>query len=129
VLAWASVRPIRHSCSDNRRYVQGQIDHAGSGLSLTAGKTVVELEDFVVDPGGSVLTGKVSVNGKEAVPSAPLFFLDGSTLNPLKAKDNGTAVLQGTTVKLKAEAADLLKIDALEEGLVIGVATITVNTA
>jgi len=37
------------------------------------------------------------------------------------------------TVKLKAEAADLLnktfKIDALEEGLVIGVATITVNTA
>jgi len=113
-------------------YVQGQIDHAGSGLSLTAGKTVVELEDFVVDPGGSVLTGKVSVNGKEAVPSAPLFFLDGSTLNPLEAKDNGTAVLQGATVKLKAEAADLLnqtfKIDALEAGLVIGVATITVNT-
>jgi len=37
------------------------------------------------------------------------------------------------SVKLKAEAADLLnktfKIDALEEGLVIGVATITVNTA
>ncbi len=94
---------------------------------------MVELEDFVVDPGGSVLTGKVSVNGKEAVASAPLFFLDGRTLNPLEAKDNGTAVLQGTTVKLKAEAADLLnktfKIDALEEGLVIGVATITVNTA
>jgi hypothetical protein len=105
----------------------------GSGLSLTAGKTMVELEDFVVDPGGSVLTGKVSVNGEEAVASAPLFFLDGRTLNPLKAKDDGTAVLQGTTVKLKAEAADLLnktfKIDALEEGLVIGVATITVNTA
>jgi hypothetical protein len=113
-------------------YVQGMIDHDGSGLSLTAGKTKVELEDFVVDPGGSVLTGKVSVNGKEAVPSAPLFFLDGRTLNPLEAKDNGTAVLQGTTVKLKAEAAELLnqtfKIDALKAGLVIGVATITVNT-
>ncbi|MBA2516346.1 MAG: hypothetical protein H0V22_03375 [Solirubrobacterales bacterium] len=113
-------------------YVQGIIDHDGSGLSLTAGKTKVELEDFVVDPGGSVLTGKVSVNGKEAVPSAPLFFLDGRTLNPLEAKDNGTAVLQGTTVKLKAEAAELLnqtfKIDALKAGLVIGVATITVNT-
>ncbi len=114
-------------------YVQGKIDHDGSGLSLTAGKTKVELENFVVDPGGSVLTGKVSVNGKEAVPSAPLFFLDGRTLKPLEAKDNGTAVLQGTTVKLKAEAADLLnktfKIDALQEGMVIGVATITVNAA
>lgn len=113
-------------------YVQGMIDHDGSGLSLTAGKTKVELEDFVVDPGASVLTGKVSVNGKEAVPSAPLFFLDGRTLKPLEAKDNGTAVLAGTTVKLKAEAADLLnktfKIDALKPGLVIGVATITVNT-
>jgi hypothetical protein len=42
-------------------------------------------------------------------------------------------VLQGTTVKLKQEAADLLNqtfgTDALKAGLVIGVATITVNTA
>jgi hypothetical protein len=41
-------------------------------------------------------------------------------------------VLQGTTVKLKAEAADLLNetfgITALEEGLEIGTAKITVNT-
>ena len=113
-------------------YVQGSIEHDGSGLSLTAGDTKVELTDFVVDPGASVLTGKVSVNGKVAVESAPLFFLDGRTLEPLEAKDNGTAVLQGTTVKLKQEAADLLndtfKIDALKAGLVIGVATITVNT-
>ena len=113
-------------------YVQGKIDHQGSGLSLTAGGTKVDLEDFVVDPGTSTLTGKVSVNGKEAAASAPLFFLDGRTLKPLESKDNGTAVLEGTTVKLKQEAADLLnktfKIDALKAGLVIGVATITVNT-
>jgi len=113
-------------------YVQGAIEHNGSGLSLTAGDTKVELTDFLVDPGKSVLTGKVSVNGEVAAESAPLFFLDGRTLNPLEAKDDGTAVLQGTTVKLKAEAADLLnqtfKIDALTEGLVIGIATITVNT-
>ncbi|MBA2645014.1 MAG: hypothetical protein H0U80_06165, partial [Solirubrobacterales bacterium] len=87
---------------------------------------------FMVDPGKSVLTGKVSVDGEVAAESAPLFFLDGRTLEPLEAKDNGTAVLQGTTVKLKAEAAELLNstfgIEALEEGLVIGVATITVNT-
>ncbi len=113
-------------------FVQGRIDHEGSGLSLEAGGKKVELTDFVVDPGKSVLTGRVTVDGEEAAPSAPLFFLDGRTLNPLEAKDDGTAVLQGTTVKLKAEAAELLNqtfaIDALEEGLVIGVATITVNT-
>ena len=114
-------------------YVQGRIDHDGSGLSLTAGDTKVELTDFVVDPGKSVLTGTVSVNGEEAVPSAPLFFLDGRTLEPLKTGSNGTAILEGTTVKLKAEAAQLLndtfKIDALEEGLVIGVAKITINAS
>ena len=114
-------------------YVQGSIDHSDSGLSLTGGGKTVELTDFVVDPGKSVLTGTVTVDGKEAAANAPLFFLDGRTLEPLEAKDNGTAVLQGTTVKLKAEAAELLnqtfEVDALEEGLEIGVATITVNTA
>src|SRR3954468_10828109 len=114
-------------------YVQGEIDHEGSGLSLTGGGKKVELTDFVIDPGKSVLTGNVSVDGKEAAAGAPLFFLDGRTLEPLKANDNGTAVLEGTTVKLKQEAADLLNqtfgTDALKAGLVIGVATITVNTA
>jgi hypothetical protein len=115
-------------------FVQGRVDHDGSGLSLTAGDTTVELENFVVDPGTSTLTGKVSVNGEEAAASAPLFFLDGRTLNPLQVNEQqGTAVLEGTTVKLKKEAADLLnetfKIDALEEGLVIGIAKITVNVA
>jgi hypothetical protein len=114
-------------------FVQGKIDHAGSGLSLTAGATEVSLEDFVVDPGTSTLTGKVLVDGKEAAASAPLFFLDGRTLQPLKTVDGGKqAVLQGTTVKLKQEAADLLnktfKIDALKAGLKIGVAKITVDT-
>jgi hypothetical protein len=114
-------------------YVQGEIDHAGAGLSLEGGGKRVELTDFVVDPGESVLTGKVSVDGEVAAESAPLFFLDGRTLNPLEVDEgNGTAVLAGTTVKLKAEAAELLNttfgVDALEEGLVIGVAEITVNT-
>jgi hypothetical protein len=113
-------------------YVQGQIDHDGSGLSLTGGGKTVELTDFVVDPGKSVLNGKVTVDGEVAAESAPLFFLDGRTLEPLRTTDDGRAVLEGTTVKLKAEAADLLNqtfgVDALEEGLVIGVAKITVNT-
>ena len=114
-------------------YVQGMIAHDGSGLSLTGGGKTVELTDFAVDPGKSVLTGKVSVDGAVAAESAPLFFLDGRTLKPLQANDDGTAVLEGTTVKLKAEAADLLNqtfgVEALTEGLVIGIAKITVNTA
>ena len=109
------------------------IDHDGSGLSLTGGGKKVELTDFEVDPGKSVLTGKVTVDGAVAAESAPLFFLDGRTLKPLETNDNGTAVLEGTTVKLKQEAADLLNqtfgTEALKAGFVIGVAKITVNTA
>lgn len=113
-------------------YVQGMIAHDGSGLSLAGAGKTVELTDFSVDPGKSVLTGKVAVDGEVAAESAPLFFLDGRTLKPLRTGD-GTAVLEGTTVKLKQEAADLLNqtfgTDALAGGFVVGVAKITVNTA
>lgn len=74
----------------------------------------------------------MTVDGEVAAESAPLFFLDGGTLEPLEVMDaEGTAVLQGTTVELKAEAAELLNdtfdVDALEGGLTIGTATITVE--
>jgi hypothetical protein len=113
-------------------FVQGEIDHAGSGLQLEGGGKTVRLTDFKIDPGASVLTGKVTVDGKEAAADAPLFFLDGRTLQPLKTNDDGTAVLQGTTVKFKDESAELLDktfaTDALKGGLEVGVAKITVNT-
>ncbi len=113
-------------------FVQGSIDHSGSGLQLKGGGKTVRLTDFVIDPGASVLTGKVTVDGEEAAASAPLFFLDGRTLKPLEAKDDGTAVLEGTTVKFKDESAKLLNdtfgVDALEGGLEVGVAKITINT-
>ena len=112
-------------------YVQGMLMHDGSGLSLAAGGKTVELTDFMVDPGKSVLTGTVTVDGQEAAADAPLFFLDGRTLEPLRSGEE-TAVLEGTTVKLKKEAADLLNetfgIQDLQEGLVIGVAKITLDT-
>ena len=115
--------------SSVRPYVQGIIDHEGSGLSLEAGGTLVELTDFVVDPGTSELTGTVSVDGKEAATDALLFDLDGSTLMPLEPTSDG-GILEGSGVLLSADAAKLLndtfKIDALKEGLPIGVAKITV---
>ena len=119
--------------SGYKPYVQGTVFHQGSGLSLTAGGTTVELTNFTIDPGTpSRLFGDVSVNGELAVASAPLFDLDGSTLNP-PAMEGTDAVLQGTEVLLSAEAAELLNTtfgtDALAGDFLIGTATITVPTA
>jgi hypothetical protein len=115
-----------------RPYVQGTIEHDDSGLSLSSGKTTVELTDFVIDPGTSELFGTVSANGEVAAENAKLFDLDGSTLNPLEVNDgNGTAVLEGTTVLLSDDAAALLndtfKTDALAGGFPIGISEITVQ--
>ena len=67
-------------------YVIGQIQHEGSGLSLAAGGTKVELTNLNVDPGVSRVYGDVTVNGKVAASSAYLFKLDGRTLNPLASR-------------------------------------------
>ncbi|MCW2615603.1 MAG: hypothetical protein JWN08_2597 [Frankiales bacterium] len=113
-------------------FVTGSIEHEGSGLQLTGGGKVVKLEDFVVDPGTSTLTGKVTVDGAVAFESAPLFFLDGSTLMPLDTTSTpGSAVLEGTTVSLTKEAAEALNgvfgTDALAEFFKVGVAKITLE--
>ncbi len=112
-------------------FVRGEIVHEGSGLSLEAGDTKVELEDFVVNPGNSKLTGTVSANGEVAAEGAELFFLNGSTLEPLKTKGD-QAILEGTEVTLTQDAAELLnktfEVDAFEKGLPIGEAKITLNT-
>ncbi len=112
-------------------YVQGDIQHNGSGLSLTAGSTIVQLQNFDIDPGGSRLYGDVSVNGTLAAKHAYLFNLDGSTLQPLET-GNGTATLTGTRVLISPDAAPLLdktfNTTAVKAGLLVGVATIVVNT-
>ncbi|MFC6046001.1 hypothetical protein [Nocardioides hankookensis] len=112
-------------------YVIGQIQHEGSGLSLTAGGTKVELTNFNVDPGASRVYGDVSVNGKVAASSVFLFQLDGRTLEPLKTEGN-TAILEGTKVEISEDAAPLLndtfKTDAVKPGLLVGIAKITVDT-
>ncbi|MFC5140092.1 hypothetical protein ACFPK1_17760 [Actinomycetospora rhizophila] len=114
-------------------YVQGRIEHDGSGLSLTKGDTKVELTDFVIDPGNpATLSGKVSAGGQTLAESAVLFDLDGSTLQPITTDAAaGTATLTGTTVRLSQDAAAALNqafgTQAIQGGLTIGVATIVVN--
>ncbi|MDQ6937999.1 MAG: hypothetical protein M3140_09870 [Actinomycetota bacterium] len=113
-------------------FVQGDIQHDGSGLSLTAGATKVELTNFDIDPGASKLYGRVSVNGKVAVAKAYLFNLDGTTLKALQTPTADTAVLEGTKVEMSPDAAGLLnqtfKTSAVKAGLVVGIAKITVAT-
>jgi hypothetical protein len=113
-------------------YVQGDVQHNGSGLSLTAGATSVQLQNFDIDPGkNSTLYGDVSVNGTVAVKHADLFTLDGSTLQPITESGN-TATLTGTRVLISSTAAGLLnktfKTTKVPTGLLVGVATIVVNT-
>lgn len=112
-------------------YVVGQIHHEGSGLSLTAGDTEVELTNLNVDPGVSRVYGDVLVNGEVAAASAYLFKLDGSTLKPLQT-EGSTAILEGTEVSISEDAApvlnDVFKTDAVKPGLLVGIAKITVNT-
>jgi hypothetical protein len=112
-------------------YVIGQIQHEGSGFSLTAGDTKVEITNLNVDPGVSRVYGDVSVNGKQAASSAFIFQLRGATLKPLQVEGD-TAVLEGTKVFVSPVAAGLLndtfKTDAVTDQLLVGVAKITVNT-
>ena len=113
-----------------RPYVQGEIDHRGSGISLTAGDKKVELTNFVIDPGdGSHLSGDVSLNGTSVVKGATLFTLDGSTLKPLSMDGDGNAVLEGTRVLVSPDAAALLDktfgTTAVTDQLLVGIAKIT----
>jgi hypothetical protein len=115
-----------------RPYVQGTVEHDGSGLSLTAADgTVVELSDFRIDPGESKLYGTVTANGTVAAQGAYLFDLHGGTLEPLRMEGTD-AVLEGTTVHVSPDAAALLNqtfdTDAVEDEMLVGVATITVAT-
>jgi hypothetical protein len=114
-------------------YVQGTVDHQGSGFTLAAGGKTVGLQNFVIDPGdNSKLTGDVTLNGKSVVKNAKLFDLDGSTLQTPTISSAGVATLTGTTVYLSQDAASLLNktfgITALKggdkTGTKIGVATI-----
>jgi hypothetical protein len=99
-------------------YILGSIQHEGSGLALSAGATKVNLTDFVVDPGNSMLYGTVGDMVK-----VPLLFLDGT--NVQVSMEGGNVVLQGTVAKLTDTAAGALntafKTSAIKPGTPLGV--------
>lgn len=114
-----------------RPYVQGEIDHDGSGITLTAGDKVVGLSDFKIDPGTSRLTGTVTLNGDLVGNDVFIFNLDGSTLKPLETDADGNAVLEGTRVLISTDAAALLNdtfgTTAVTDTLLVGIAKITAH--
>jgi hypothetical protein len=110
--------------------VKLEVNHRG-GLSLTAGKTVVELTDYSITnlAGKPVLTGLVKANDS-LVGRIPLFDLALSG-GPKAEKVHGlTQVsLSGVKVTLSKGAADALNgvfgVTAFKEGLNIGTAKVS----
>jgi hypothetical protein len=115
---------IHSDLSHKPGYILGSIEHAGSGFTLAAGATKVELSDFVVDPGNSVLYGTVG-----ATPMVPLLSLDGT--NVKVSMDAGNVLLDGTVAKLTDTAAGALnqafKVDAIKAGTPLGVVHLVAN--
>lgn len=110
----------------------GQITHSG-GLTLTAGKTQVSIENFIIDTTGSspVINGIAAVNGSVA-GALTLFNLElpkGFKL-PLKAVDGIFVNLPGVSVTLSDAAAATLNkvfgVTAFQGGLNVGTATVQV---
>ncbi len=114
----AGYAEIHSDLSFKPGYILGSIDHAGSGFTLSAGSTTVELSDFVVDPGNSVLYGTVG-----GTPMVPLLSLDGTAVKV--SMEDGNVVLDGTVAKLTDTAAGALNkafnVDAIKAGTPLGV--------
>jgi hypothetical protein len=106
-------------------YVQGIINHDGSGLSFTAGGKTLTVENFAIDPGTSMLMAQVK-EMKDA--TIPLFFLDGSDLQITPPGSDGIAKLDGTKVELSAPAAQAINtyfgVTAFKARMLIGIAHI-----
>ncbi|MDQ2728599.1 MAG: hypothetical protein M3Y91_12225 [Actinomycetota bacterium] len=83
-------------------WIDGSLAHEGSGLDLMGVTATVHLDDFVVDPGNSMLYA--TVNGKIGVP---VLELDGTKVTET-VNDVGQVVLAGTVAKLTQTAAGAL---------------------
>lgn len=107
-------------------YIVGSVTHEGSGLKFSKGRQSIEVTDFMVDPGTSILTA--TSGGK---PEIPLLFLDGT--NVTVSQSGSDVVLQGTVAKLTSTGASALNstfgVSAFKEGIPLGVVTLTATQA
>ena len=75
--------------------------HQESGLKFAKGNKSIEVTDFVVDPGNSILTA--SAGGKAGIP---LLDLDGTAVKV--GSEGNDVTLDGTVAKLTKTGADAL---------------------
>jgi hypothetical protein len=111
---------------------EAEATHIG-GLRLTAGKTVVDLRDFIIDATSSqpTITGLVIADGK-LVGRVPLFDLAISS-NNVQTDGGFLLYIQDVGVTLTSGAASTLdtvfKTTALKGGTVIGTGTVIAFTS
>lgn len=92
----------------------GTIEHVGSGLSLTANGTTVNLTDFTIDTVASQLTGVVSVAGGASLGRVAIFDFDLTGLTAGQITDTGNPVISLLLTSAAVGAlADALAIPAL----------------
>ena len=105
---------------------KAEIIHSG-GLSLTAGGTVVDLRDFIIDTTGAmpIITGLVELDGKVV---GRLTLFDLSLKEAALDSDGCVLIIKNVDVTLDKGAAATLnsvfKISALAGGLNIGTAKV-----
>jgi hypothetical protein len=108
----------------------GNIEHSG-GLTLTAGKKVLGIQNFIIDTTGKtpVITGLAVLNGA-VVARITLFdiVLPSNFKLPIKLNYGCVLHVSGVTVNLDGGAAGILNqifgIDAFKGGFNVGTATI-----
>lgn len=112
---------------------KGEVIHSG-GLTLTAGTTVVDLSQFIIDTtqsSGPVLTGLVKANGS-VVGRIPLFTITLPSLTlPLSVKR--TLTIPSAALILTDQAAEALNgafnVTAFTVGIPVGTAKIVLDKA
>lgn len=106
-------------------YIAGTVIHEASGLRFSKGNKSIDVTDFVVDPGNSILTA--SSGGNVGIP---LLSLDGTDVKV--STEGADVVLQGTVAKLTSTGAGALNstfgVSAFTEGLPLGVVRLVASS-
>lgn len=106
--------------------IDGEIEHDGSGVALSAGAATVELTDLDIDLGEATVLGTVTLNGEPAGDDVDLFDLDTGDVEVTDGLD-GTVTVDAMGATVAPEAAQLLEQAFGAEGLSgaeVGAATI-----
>ena len=117
--------------TEAKPYVIGQVQHEGSGFSLEAGDTKVEITNLNVDPGVSRVYGDVAVNGKSPRParsSSSCAAPPSSPCRPRATPPSSKAPRSSSPRSPLSCSTAPSSTDAVTDQLLVGIAKITVNT-